>query len=185
MKTFSYSIGAGETVSFPGGKFFMLIDSTDPVDVTFQLNNSHLDESGTDVLAGYKARPKDGFDLIHIYSATAQTIKVGITRGQGDYDRSAGSVDASIVKGATIAHSKVTCNGASTLIAAASATRKAINIVNAGTTTLYIGATGVTTGTGFKLLPGSSYSFTESPKAAFYAASSGAGGDCRVFEESE
>lgn len=81
MKTFSYSFGAGETKQFPSGKFFILITAGDNVNVTYKKHNTTLDESAQGVQSGYFFEAPDGFDLVEIYSATAQTVKVAISKG--------------------------------------------------------------------------------------------------------
>lgn len=104
MKTFNLTFTAGETKQLPSGVHLELITTTDAVNITYKKNQTELNEKATSVNAGYFfTMPKtskpiydesrkivvgfrdvfDTFDLVEIYSATAQTIVVGITQGDG------------------------------------------------------------------------------------------------------
>lgn len=58
---------------------------------------------------------------------------------------------ANFEKANTLATGQVSVGNTATLIAAARAGRKSITIINAGTTDVYLGASGVATGTGLLL----------------------------------
>lgn len=104
MKTYSLTFTAGESKQLPSGVHLELITSTDSVDITYRKNQTDLNEKATNVSAGYFftmpriSRPVydeehkivtgfrdefDTFDLVEIYSATAQTVVIGITQGDG------------------------------------------------------------------------------------------------------
>lgn len=100
MKVFSVSLNAGVQVSVRGGNFFMLIDTTAPLDVTLVHGGAEI-EKAESVEAGFKAHARfadlreDGgryFDEARLLSATAQTVRVGISDGAGGYDRALGEV---------------------------------------------------------------------------------------------
>lgn len=98
MKTLEYTFLAGETKTFPGGNFFMLLDTTSPVDILFSHSNRPLsNESAEGVEAGFRTSPLivegRAFDSAKVTSALAQTVKVAISAGYGGYDRVFGSVD--------------------------------------------------------------------------------------------
>lgn len=87
MKTFSYTFGAGETKQFPSGRFFIAITAGDAINVDFKRSQVKLDESAQGVTSGYFVDFEDkGFDLVEIYSATAQTVKVAISHGTGGFN---------------------------------------------------------------------------------------------------
>ena len=105
MKVRSATITAGGSVTLGAGTFFMLVETVDPVDVTFLgPDGDDLDDSGEQVEAGYKTVVIDGFSTVKIESATTQTIKYGIKRkGFGAYDRAAGLVDINSLPTAAMA----------------------------------------------------------------------------------
>jgi len=87
MKTFNYTFNAGETKQYPSGKFFILITAGDDVNVTYKRNNGEIDESAVGVQSGYYVELDDGFDLVEVYSATAQTVKIAISKsGSGGFN---------------------------------------------------------------------------------------------------
>lgn len=74
-------------------------------------------------------------------------------------------------KGTTIATNQVTITGGSaTSVITSSTTRRALTITNTSTSiAVYLGASGVTTGTGELLNPGSSFTAVSSAGAAWFA----------------
>lgn len=100
MKVFSVSLAAGVEVSVRGGNFFMLIDTSAPLDVSLMSGGAEI-EKAESVEAGFKAHARfadlreDGgryFDEARLLSATTQTVRVGISDGAGGYDRALGEV---------------------------------------------------------------------------------------------
>lgn len=102
MKTYSHTFTAGETITLPGGVHFEILSGTDSLDVTyFARDGQPLDEVAEGVPAGYYyTAPREqelvlrggrqfiveranGFATAQVYSATAQTVLIGITRGDG------------------------------------------------------------------------------------------------------
>lgn len=71
-----------------------------------------------------------------------------------------------------------------TVVIQANEKRLSMTIYNAGLTTLYIGpAQDISTGTGFPLVSGASYS-SDTYKGAIYGMTAGANTDIRIIEES-
>ena len=103
MKTFSYSFSAGETKVFPGGVHLELLSCPDTVQINYYQGGVELNERANGVSSGYFfTMPRvmvpivnpatqltelhdtlGRFEKVEIYSATAQTIVVGITQGDG------------------------------------------------------------------------------------------------------
>ncbi len=93
MSTFTLPFSGGDTLTLPSGAKFYLLDTTDPVDVDFlSKSGTKLQESAANVEAGFWSAPKGGFGRVQISSATAQTVKVLITRGDAGNNRTIGSV---------------------------------------------------------------------------------------------
>jgi hypothetical protein len=100
MNTYLLTFTAGETKTLPGGNFLRLLSTTAGVDVEFY-KNSVITEAAKDVSQGERFWP--GFDPIDQYdlrftkcriiSATAQTIKVGISMGESTSDSVTGTVN--------------------------------------------------------------------------------------------
>lgn len=99
MKVFSVSLTASVEVSLRGGNFFMLIDTSAPLNVSL-VSGGVIQETAESVEAGFKAMGRaeneaNGaryFDEARLLSATAQTVRVGISDGSGGYDRALGEV---------------------------------------------------------------------------------------------
>lgn len=80
-----------------------------------------------------------------------------------------GTVDPAST-GATIASTQVSVTTSSTQLLAASTTRRAATFTNHSTSVnVFIGPTGVTTANGILLTPGSSATFSDAPRAAYFA----------------
>jgi len=173
MKTLDLVIGAGETAFVPGGRYFRLISTSAPVDILFKKDSRTLNESAENVEAGYYAVPPEGFDIIEVTSATAQTVKVAITRGTGGYDRTVGDVNATVVKGDTSLSVTKTIAATATLIDAGSAGRESVLLYNNGTATIYIGHSGVTTSNGLPLPVGGSLTVDKNTAALYGIVASG------------
>jgi len=94
MKTFEYLFSAGETKTFPGGTFFVLVTATSGVDVQYLKNNTSLNEDASGVTSGYEFEYEEGFNFVKVTSATAQTVKVAVSRGNGTFN-----VSSSILTG--------------------------------------------------------------------------------------
>ena len=102
MPTIEQSFSAGETVVFPGGEQFHILTANNPVDVTFYGANKKPIETWEQMKAGFRIRYPRPPLAIEIYSATAQTVKIAITSGDGVYARSQGDVNVLDIAGGTI-----------------------------------------------------------------------------------
>lgn len=134
------------------------------------------------VEAGYYAIPLDWFDGVEITSATAQTIKIGISDGQGGYDSSV--ITTTALLAATITdNAPVVVGVTAILLCAADSTRMGARFYNAGTADVYIGGSGVTVANGaIKITPGSLWIEDNAAPGAWYAVSGTAGQSVRVQE---
>ena len=105
MRTFSHTFTAsGQRHEFPGGNFFQILTlDTSTVDVEFfHKATQQSEENGFSVPAGYVSNQRKikeelgrdtAFDAVHVISKAAQTIEVGISRGQGGLNRFTGDVN--------------------------------------------------------------------------------------------
>lgn len=94
MRSYSQVFVPGETKDYYiDAKFFFLFGANAPVSVQLWKNGAPSDDLALNVLAGFKVKPKGGFDRVSITSSAAQTIDFFITAGEGDYDRTLGSVN--------------------------------------------------------------------------------------------
>lgn len=99
MSTFKQDIGAGESIIFPGAEQFHLLEADDPIDITFYSSRSQPLETWEKMKGGFRIAFEKGFIQVKVESATAQTVKIALTSGQGEYDRSQGDVSVTnIVK---------------------------------------------------------------------------------------
>jgi len=93
MSTIEQTLNAGVPVTFPGGEQFHLLEADEPVDVTFYDNRNRPIEKWEDMKGGFRHTIEDGFIQVRLESATGQTVKIALTSGRGEYDRSQGDVD--------------------------------------------------------------------------------------------
>ena len=57
MKTFPLTFTGGDTITLPGGNFFIILSTTTPVDVELFKNKVSTDEKAVSVLAGFSVEP--------------------------------------------------------------------------------------------------------------------------------
>lgn len=86
MQTFEQSIAAGGRAVFPAGRVCQVISLTTAVDVKLFDEKGRPAGEAKGVLAGLKLRPSSGFRKVEIYSSVTQTVKVGISDGESEYD---------------------------------------------------------------------------------------------------
>lgn len=92
MSTIEQTLNAGVPVTFPGGEQFHLLEADEPVDVTFFDNRNRLIEKWDGMKGGFRHTIEEGFIQVRVESATGQTVKIALTSGRGQYDRSQGDV---------------------------------------------------------------------------------------------
>jgi hypothetical protein len=174
--TFSIAAGATETRAMRGEMFYVLA-ATGTVRVTPD------NRPGADFEAGQGRRLKagDSFESLAFYNAEASSITITVQVGSGEFIDNRLTVQDLL--GTAIAATAAAPTTAATLIVAANTSRKAVTLKNAGSVTVYLGASGVTTAAGSPLLAGESFS-TERTSAALYGITASGTGDVRVLEES-
>lgn len=158
MSTIEQTLSAGVPVTFPGGEQFHLLEAANPVDITFYDSRNRPMETWESMKGGFRIVFQGGFVQVKLVSAIGQTIKLGITSGRGQYDRSQGDVNATIVNPSildTVADVAMTAT-ATTQILAANGDRVKALITNlaANTQTLRIGDTNAGATRGVELAPG-------------------------------
>lgn len=98
MKTYSINLTAGvdKLLNIPG-KFMYLLETVDPISLQFRnVHGQRNGEFAEDVEAGYNVRPVGGFGAVELLSATTQTIRIAVTAGEGDYNRTISTVSGSV-----------------------------------------------------------------------------------------
>ena len=145
-KRHSIALGAGDSVKWPGGRFFKLIQAAADVTVEFFTADGEPLGEFVNVRAGLKfsLEPADigkvarltGFGSVKITSATAQTVSAIISRQEIDYDSVAATV--SFEKATTLTESvdlAVVDAAAAVVALAANSSRRTAIIGNLATNT--------------------------------------------------
>lgn len=188
MQQFIQAIGAGDTWQMQtGGDYFRLVSCPDPVDVKFFRAGLEV-ASAVQMDTGFYVKPAGGFDRVDITSASAQTIKIMVMRGDGGYDRFnvdiTGEAAMSVRQATTVNDlAAVSIGVAATVIVAADATRKGLRMTNAGAADIYIGSAGVTVAGGaVKIGAGQTWIEDQAAPAAWYGISTAAAQDLKIQE---
>lgn len=163
MRTLSINLTAGQRKNiYAAGNLFFLMATTAEINVEF-IKNGAVVETAEAVEYGLKARPDEGFTELGFYSATTQTIKIYVGRGDGSYDRLTGIVTISNVNGAYAHTQKSVTNASQSLLAANTARRAAIIQNNDAAAVLRVRFDGVapTATTGLRIQAGQVYEVPE------------------------
>jgi len=105
VKTYNPTLAANEVYTVAGGNSFHLISAGNGIDVQYlKADLTDINETATDVEAGYFVNYKYGFDLVKITNgAVGQTIKFGVARdGEGGYNIGASNLVGGIVDEITV-----------------------------------------------------------------------------------
>ena len=192
MRTISQSITNSWDLAV-SGKYFRLLAAGYPVNITFYRQGASIYDAH-DVDAGFYTVPDGGFDRVRIDYAGTQTVKVGISNGQGGYDTStstvvgtvattvSGTVDTLSKLGATIAEvAAVSVGTAATALLAADMARRSVRFYNNGAYDIWLGSSAVTTANGcIKIAPGQTHFEDDAPGAAWYGISGTAAQEVRI-----
>lgn len=152
------SIGAGGTMTTPGGRYFKLIQSAAPVDIVFDFGGATKRIVGID--AGYAFGPLtegESFVRARISSAAAQSVAAFVGEDLEDFDRVLGLVQ--VYKPQSIATISDVVVGAASLttLVAANAARRAVHLVNIGANPIRIGDANTSNTRGARLDVGQSF----------------------------
>lgn len=184
MQTIKQTLQAGQTWRVAQfAKFFQLFEASAPVNIRF-LRQGKVVAEAEEMGAGFYSEPAEGFDSFEVTSTVAQTIKIGHSDGTAGTARITGDVAATI-KGASsvLNQPMLTVNTVEVLVATARADRIGLRVLNAGASTLYIGAPGLNVADAvIALQPGEIWLEHEAPGAAWVAISSQAGGTLKRQE---
>lgn len=159
MKTVSIVFAAGQQITFEGGgNYFHLLETTGNVDVELRRDGATV-ASANAVGYGFKVKPRDGFNGLSISSASAQTIKIAVGDGDGEFNQITGTV---AISGNTGAHasSQASVTVADSVIVAANPARKYLFVQNndaAAVLRLMTDGTPSTAAKGIRILPGGWY----------------------------
>lgn len=178
MRVRSIDVGAGETVTLPGGRFFTLIDTSADVDLVFLKDGSSIDADATGVAAGYEMSDQE-FSEVKLTSVNAQAVKYGISKtGKGRYGSASLNVSGkvNVATSVTITDLNVTTSSGQ-LAANLKRYRAIIYSMKANTVDVLIG----TSGNRIELEPGQSYIHQSTSALNFRTASGTA--DLAVVQE--
>ena len=148
-----------------GGSHFRLLETTAVLTVNVYRDGEQIaNHVGVQQGFAWESIGDDGlplyFDYLELTSAAAQTIKLTVGAGRAYNDATSGNVTATLVKPTTLSDTAdvALAAAATTLILAASATRRTATITNlaSNTKTFRIGAATAGAGRGAPLAPGAS-----------------------------
>lgn len=92
---------------------------------------------------------------------------------------------AVVERGATIGHGSSSVTTTAAQVVASSDTRRTVALQNLGSDYVWLGATGITTGSGLRLAPGQTAVIDRSPNAAVFAVASSGTQSVAFFTESD
>ena len=159
MKTVYIVFTAGQRIGFEGGgNYFHLLETTGNVDVELTRDGGVV-ASANSVGYGFKVKPRDGFNGLSILSASAQTIKIAVGDGDGEFNQVTGTVS---ISGNTGAHtgSQATVTNVDNTVVAANAARKYLFVQNNDTAAvmrIMTDGTAATATKGIRVQPGGWY----------------------------
>ena len=167
MDVQSVTLGAGERTRITQpGRFFMLIETGEALDVTFERNRSPLGEVGRNVEEGYVRHPGDWsdpndgkFDSVVFQSTNAQTVRIGISSSAGDYKSFVTQVKVQQPNSGRTDPDE-TVSVTSSVVVAANASRRIVHLQNTGSGDARVAPGTVASNQGVLLKPGQSASFT-------------------------
>lgn len=162
------------------GRFFMLTDTSAPLDVEFIKSQSLTREKASEVEEGYQSKPDptlgpevdQSFDGIRLTSPTAQTVQYAISARSGDYTKI--GINVEIEQPNTIRTvADITVSTTAVVVLAADSNRKHGTIRNTSANNIRLGdQANVAAGRGYQLRGGEFY--THDGTDALYAVREGA-----------
>lgn len=191
-ETLSQAIGAGNTVQFGSGTQFLVQAASAPISIIAQtIGDSSKTRKFTNVPAGFKftaANDSEGFDLLQVTSATAQTVTLAVGTDDITFSNQvtvAGNVTTQDLPASTMTNTAPMVTAAATAaLVAANPARRRISISsdpgNVANTVVYIRAQGGNR-IGF-VVPGTSEEFVGTYALDYEAAA--AGDSLYIAEES-
>lgn len=184
MRTFQQSF-SGEWPIQALGSYFRVIAADGVVNVRLYRSGYPVAES-IGVGVGFWVRPAGGFDRVDIVSDVLQTVKVGVSDGDGGYDAMTivGDVKTSPKSGTECNQlAPVTVGVARVKIADADPLRRELRIRNAGGVDVYVGADDVTVeGGALKIAPGEMWIESGAAAIEWHAIAAVADNELRLME---
>lgn len=167
------------------GKLFRIISAESDVDVRFFRNGIPVAESLA-VGVGFWMRPGLGFDRVDVITAPSQTVKVGISDGDGGYDAMTivGDVKSTIKQAETVTQlAPVAVGVAAAQLCALDLLRRELRIWNDGPADVFVGGPDVTAAGGaVRIAPGGMWIEATAAVAELWAVSLAAGNTVRLQE---
>lgn len=177
-RSFTYTLSAGQElpIAFPGN-FASCVTAGGTFEMAFD------EEPYFEFEKGLSVSVPDGFKIVRIrnISGGAFTVKLYLAQGAVLDNRNVISTSVVTRSGDTIANAAVSVANTATLILAANTNRNRAVIQNNSGQDVFIGASGVTTANGVKVLPNGALAVETG--AAVYGIVAAATSDVRVFEE--
>lgn len=183
MRRFKLNLPAGQLVPLTvRGDYLRVISGS--AEFQIQPDTSH---SLSGMQSGMAYTTDKTFNELKLTSDVTQDVEIMAGLGRVDDNRSSisGTVDTAS-KGATVASSGETVGTSAVEILAADVQRRGVIIQNLDSAAnIYIGGSGVTTGSGLKVEPSGFLVLDKAPQGAIYAIATAAGVDVRVLTESD
>jgi hypothetical protein len=119
--------------------------------------------------------------------AAGSNVIGGVTQsGSWTVTANAGTGTLAVIeRGATIGHTSASVTTSAASVLASASTRRTITVQNLGTDYVWLGATGVTVGSGLRLAPGQTAVIDRSPNAQLFAIASSGTQSVSIFTESD
>lgn len=155
------------------GKFFILIDTANPVTIRL-IRSGKVMYTASGVLAGFWTVTQEPFDYFEIDNAYAGgAVQIGISESEkGGYQRVGGKIDAKMISAQSVVNvpMKTVPQNTETQLCLANPGRASLRIWNNGTADIFIGAPGLNVvDAAIKLAPGDLWVETDAPAAAWVA----------------
>jgi hypothetical protein len=191
-KSYTLALQAGVTAQLPAGTIFLIAAAVAALSiVATSLGNATEDTELTGVGAGfkYKAASGDGWDLLNVTSATAQSVTIIVGDDDVSFSNAVTVTGVAVVQAlpsSTISDLPAVVTGAGTgaLIAANPSRRRVRVFANpANTGTVFIRKTGGANDVAF-VQPGTDETFETTAGLDYDSTAAGAGQSLNLFEES-
>lgn len=175
LRTAALPVVAGAPKDFGAiGRKFLLLESTDRVDIRFIDVRGQTVGEAEGVLDGLGITLPRDFHRIRITSATSQTLRMAFAAEDVDFTRVSGTVSANVVQAGDITHQAAVAvsNAVATALLAANGDRLQVVFHNPSTNTgaMYLGGSTVTAANAARILqPGDTLIDDKAAPAAWYA----------------
>lgn len=181
FETVSQNVNAGATMVCPGGSTFLLRVAQSGCNITFMKAGRSIGRA-QNVRQGFGWESPEPFDTVVIVSTQQQQVTADVATGRVLANGVTGNVESTRVQATGISPEAVyTVGTAAVQVNAGQSGVRQIVITNIGTTTIYLGGSGVSANSPIALAAGARYVDANAAQANWYALSSAAGGSVSVI----